>query len=122
MDVLLSKRKDLVCPFSKYTFKTFGMKSRELSFTMSCMEPEIRYFLGLQGILLTSHAPLILSMVFTPSKNKVHELENRYTIVCNIVSMQYVDCNVIGKYFLDWILYFNNEKNYQVSTAILGAI
>lgn len=36
IDVLQSNLKDFVCPFSRYTFKTFGMKSRELSFTVSC--------------------------------------------------------------------------------------
>lgn len=35
MDVLLSNLKDLVCPFSRYTFRTFGIKRRELSFTVS---------------------------------------------------------------------------------------
>lgn len=33
MEVLLSKRNDFVCPFSRYTFRTFGMNRRELSFT-----------------------------------------------------------------------------------------
>lgn len=35
IDVLLSNLNDLVCPFSKYTFRTFGIKSSELSFIVS---------------------------------------------------------------------------------------
>ena len=37
MEVLQSKRNDLVCPFSRYTFKTFGIKRSELSLTVSCL-------------------------------------------------------------------------------------
>ena len=35
MEVLESKRNDLVCPFSRQTFRTFGIKRSELSLTVS---------------------------------------------------------------------------------------